>query len=499
MILSKSNYLLYLKHPAWLWLEKHDKSKLPEVDEDTQAIFDAGNLFESYAEKLFPDGVTLGYKTDGEFDSRKYKALPEETKQAIENNVKVIFQGRFEIDSTTCIFDVLERNENGTYNLYEIKSSTKVKKEHEHDLAFQTIVLEKSGLKIENIFVIHVNNEYVRDGEIDYKEITIITEVTSAVRSRIEETIVSIEDAKAVMALTDMPDPSPRHTGLGAYREWLEIYKILNPNLDKYSVLNLSSPGTKRIGDFEDDGITTISDIPDDANLTVKQRRQVSATKSGKRSINKKEIKAFLKAFRFPLYFLDYETLAGVIPTYDGVRPYQQIPFQYSLHVLESPDTKLEHKEYLHTKNTLPVEHLLKKLKKDIGTKGSIVVWYQSFEKSCNMTMAEFTPKYKNFLVDINDRIVDLMTPFAEGWYVDKDFFGSASIKDVMPVLIPDLSYKDLHIQGGNSAQRIWMETVINGKNQDNKKQIMDDMIKYCTLDTLAMVKIYEVLRKSIL
>ena len=170
MILSKSNYLLYLKHPAWLWLEKHDKSKLPEVDDDTQAIFDAGNLFESYAERLFPDGITLGYKTDGGFDFAKYKSLPEVTKKAIEDKVKVIFQGRFEIDNTTCIFDILERNENGTYNLYEIKSSTKAKKEHEYDLAFQAIVLERSGLKIENIFVIHVNNEYVRDGEIDNEE-----------------------------------------------------------------------------------------------------------------------------------------------------------------------------------------------------------------------------------------------------------------------------------------------------------------------------------------
>ena len=181
MILSKSNYLLYLRHPAWLWLEKHNKKILPEVDEDTQAIFDAGNLFELYAEKLFPDGAKLGYKTDGEFDFEKYKSLPEVTRQELDNSTKIIFQGRLEVDDITCIFDVLERNNNDTYNLYEIKSSTKAKKEHEHDLAFQTIVLEKSGLNIENIFVIHVNNEYVRAGDIDHEEITDTTEITNAV------------------------------------------------------------------------------------------------------------------------------------------------------------------------------------------------------------------------------------------------------------------------------------------------------------------------------
>lgn len=495
MILSKSNYLLYLRHPAWLWLEKHNKKILPEVDEDTQAIFDAGNLFEAYAEKLFPDGLTLGYKTDGEFDFGKYKTLPEVTKQALEDNTKVIFQGRLEVDNITCIFDVLERNKNGTYNLYEIKSSTKAKKEHEHDLAFQTIVLEKSGLKIENIFVIHVNNGYVRDGEIDYNEITDTTEITNAVRSRIEITIQNIKKAKKVMVASKMPDPSPRYVGLGALRNWLEIYHILYPDVDKYSIFNLFSPGVSRIGDFEDAGVSSIKDIPDDSNLTVKQHRQVQATKTGERVINKKEIQEFLKTFKFPLYFLDYETLAGTMPAFDGVRPYQQVPFQYSLHVLESSDAKLEHKEYLHTDNTLPVEHLLKKLKKDIGKKGSVVVWNQSFEKSCNVAMGEFEPKYVEFLEDVNNRIVDLMIPFLEGWYVDKDFFGSASIKAVLPVLIPDLSYKDLNVQGGNSAQRIWMETIIDGKNKDDKKQIMDDLIKYCTLDTLAMVKIYEVLK----
>ncbi len=494
MVLSKSNYLQYLRHPAWLWLEKHNKKILPEVDEDTQAIFDAGNLFESYAEKLFQAGVKLGYKTDGVFDFGKYQSLPEATQQLLDNGAKVIFQGRLEIDSLTCIFDVLERNENGTYNLYEIKSSTSAKKEHEHDLAFQTIVLEKSGVSIDSIFVIHVNNEYVRAGDIDYKEITDTTEITNAVRGRIDSTIQNIKKAQKVMASKKMPDPSPRHAGLGAFRDWLDIYHILYPDVDKYSIFNLFSPGVSRIGEFEDDGVLSIKDIPDDVNLTVKQHHQVQATKTGERIINKLEIQEFLKTFKFPLYFLDYETLAGTMPAFDGVRPYQQVPFQYSLHILAFPDAELKHQEYLHLDNTLPVEHLLKKLKKDIGSKGSIVVWNQSFEKSCNVAMGEFEPKYAKFLAAVNDRIVDLMIPFSEGWYVDKDFFGSASIKSVLPVLVPALSHKDLNIQGGNSAQRIWMETVIGGKNEATKDKIMNDLIEYCTLDTLAMVEIWRVL-----
>ena len=498
MTLSKSNFLQYLRHPAWLWLEKHNKSILPLIDDNTQAIFDAGNLFESYAEQLFPDGVTLGYKTNGQFDGKKYWALPDTTKRALKEKVPVLFQGRLEVEGITCIFDVLERNENGTYNLYEIKSSTKAKPEHEHDLAFQTIVLEKSGLSIESIFVIHVNNEYVRNGDIPPEEITDVTEVTSAVRAKLPQTVIDIENAIAVMEATEMPDPSPRHAGLGSFSAWLEIYNILNPRLDPYSIYKLCTPGAMRIGELEDEGIQTIGDIPDDENLTVKQRYQVQATQLGTRIIKHDEIETFLETFQYPLYFFDYETLASVVPAFDGMRPYQQVPFQYSLHILQSPTAPLEHREFLHTENTSPVPHLVEQLKRDIGTTGSVVVWYQGFEKGCNTTLAELMPEHREFLYALNDRIVDLMIPFSEGWYVDKDFFGSASIKAVLPVLVPELSYKDLAIHDGGTAQNTWMSTVLGGKNQDRKDTIMKDMRTYCTLDTLAMVKIWEILSKKL-
>lgn len=495
MTLSKSNYLTYLKHPAWLWLEKHDKVKLPETDDDTQAVFDAGNLFETYAEELFPSGHTLGYKTNSRFDGDKYFALPDLTKEALSGEHTVLFQGRLEVDGITCIFDVLERNAMGTYNLYEIKSSTKAKPEHEHDLAFQTLVLERAGLSIENIYVIHVNTEYVRNGDIDPKEIADATEVTSAVRSLIDFTAEEVEKAKAVMNAPTMPDPSPRFARNGAFNEWLKIYESIEGEFDTYSIYNLCTIGARRAGELEDIGVNAIADIPEEFNLTTKQHYQVEATKHGEQIINVEEIHRFLGTLQYPLYFLDYETFASVIPPFDGLRPYQQVPFQYSLHVLESPDAPLQHKEYLHAENTLSVEPLLQQLIKDVGGEGSVVVWYQSFEKSRNVEMAALAPEYNQFLYNLNDRVIDLMIPFAEGWFIDKNFFGSASIKKVLPVLVPELSYKDLNIHGGNTAQRVWMETVLQGKNSKQKEKVMDDLRKYCELDTLAMVKIWKVLQ----
>ena len=200
MVISKSEYLMFLKHPAWLWLKKYDKSKLPEPDESLQALFDEGNLFEEYAEKLFPNAVRLGYKTNGQFDGNKYNSLPIVTQKEIEKGTSLIFQGRIEVDNLTCIFDVLERVKNNTFDLYEIKSSTSVKPEHIPDLAFQTVVLEKFGLNVRNMYVIHVNNKYIRKGAIDPKQLATKEDATQEVRECIDETISNNEKVLDVLS-----------------------------------------------------------------------------------------------------------------------------------------------------------------------------------------------------------------------------------------------------------------------------------------------------------
>ena len=485
--------MMFLKHPAWLWLKKHDKYKLPQPDANLQALFDMGNEFEKYAEQLFPEATRLGFS-----DYYQYLDLPKRTLYALEQGAKTIFQGRFEADNITCIIDVLDRVSDTEFDLYEIKASTEPKPEHEHDLAFQVIVLEGAGIKIRNVLVINVNNQYVRDGEINIKELSKTTDVTKKVRGKMEATGVGIQRAIKVVESSERPDISPRYADFGGFNEWMDIYKNLVGDVDTYSIYNLFSPGATRIGELEDLGINLIKDIPDDFKLSEKQQLQVEATKSDKQYIDKESIAEFLKNLTYPLYFLDYETFSGLIPQFDGIRPYQNVPFQYSLHILESAQARLVHKEYLHTDNTNPAKPLIEQLKRDIGDSGSIIVWYQSFEKGCNETLAGMFPEHENFLSALNGRIEDLIIPFAKNMFVDKDFFGRASIKYVMPALVPELSYKSLAIQEGGSASRIWMETVFENKNADDKDKIMSDLIEYCKMDTVAMVKILERLEKEI-
>lgn len=499
MTLSKSNYMLYLRHPAWLWLKIHDKSKLPVVDDNLQAMFDAGNVFESYANKLYQNATKLGFNNYNE-----YLSLPARTKLALASGIEVLLQARFEVDNLTCITDILQRNIDGSFNLYEVKASTKAKSEHEYDLAFQVLVLEKAGLDIRDIYVIHADKEYVRSGEIDPKGITSRTEITDKVRSLASTTLLQIDMAFNTISLKQLPDISPRfvnqvglpRVGSQWMQEWLGIYRSLHPELDNYSIYNLAYPTPDQIGKLEDRGIELIKDIPEELALRAKQLVQIQTTRDDVQVVKKESIKAFLDTFEYPLYFFDYETFSSVIPQFDGGSPYKDYPFQYSLHIIEEASGEVKHLEYLHSENTNPMPGLLEQLKHDIDGTGTVLTWNMSYEKGCNDRMAELYPEYKEFLTILNERIQDLMIPFSKIMFFDKDFMGSASVKKVMPVLAPELSYKELGVGEGLLARRVWTETVLEGKHSSRRTEIMDDLSKYCTLDTFAMVRIYEELEK---
>ena len=448
-MISKSDYMLFLRQPAWLWLKKNDPSKIPPVDAATQAMFDAGHAFEPYVESLFPEGVALGFS---DFD--EYRSLPLRTQQAFESGAQVVFQPRFEWNGFTCISDIVSVVEDKTVDLYEIKSSTRVKPDHLYDLAFQKTVIEGNGFTVRNIFVIHVNNQYVRAGDVSPKELTMFADVTDEVNEIALKTPEYMEAAKKAAAQAEMPDPNPELAKLGSKSEWMKVYENISP--------------------------------PEPMVWPADTRAE----------INKQEIERFLGELQHPLYFFDYETMQGLVPYFDGQRPYQQIPFQYSLHIIREPGGEVEHREYLHKDNTNPAPELAKQLVEDMGDSGSIITWNMRFEKSVNEELGRMYPEYAEQIKAINERVVDLMIPFKQKWYDDPRFEGSASIKNVLPVLCPELSYKSLGIQEGGSAQRLWMEAVLDGTREAEKDKILSDLIEYCKLDTLAMVEIYHVLRR---
>ena len=491
LILSKSEYMMYLRHPALLWVKKHDKNKIPPVSADLQAMFDAGHDFEAYAESHFPDGVKVGFN-----DYYQYLNMPLRTQEELDRGTKTIFQGRFEHGQTTFICDVIRVIGKNEVDLYEIKSSTGVKQDHILDLAFQTTVLENCGYIVNDIYVIHVDNSYVREGEVDSKQITTTTNVTEDVKKELNQTKRNIEGAIEVMEQAEMPDPSPARCKLYSLKDWLEVYKNIKP-IEDGSIYELCRINTDNIRLFEEEGITKLKDIPLSLVDSKYQRRQLEALAKGEPIYNKEKIKKFLSKLEYPLYFFDYETLSSCVPYFDGTKPYQQIPFQYSLHVLSSPGGELEHMGYLQADNSNPARPLSETLRGHIGKTGSVIAWNMSFEKSCNTALGIMDSEFEEFYKDINVRMADLMIPFSKGYYVDANFGGSASIKNVLPVLVPELSYKNLGIQEGGNAQRSWMDAVLYGKRND-KEEVLNNLEEYCKLDTLAMVEIFNFLTKLV-
>ncbi len=493
MQLSKSDYMLYLRHPAWLWIKKNNAKLLPQVDDATQALFDTGYLFESYAEKLFPDGIKLNWE-----GYREYLDLPQRTREAIMSGAKTIFQGRLEVGEITCIFDVIQFVGKDEVDLIEIKSSTGPRTNHEHDLAFQAVVLEDSGYKVNKISIVHVNREYVRKGEVNPAEIATMVDVTEKVKKRIDATREDIKRALETAKSPNMPEPTPSVCGLNCTSEWIKIYKLIKGiKPGDGSIYDLYNPSATLIKKLEEASISKLTDIPVVfEGLSDKQRWQVQSVQEKKVLIDKVKLTAFLTEIKYPIYFLDYETLGSVIPYFDGYSPNKQIPFQYSLHFLEKPGAELKHVEYLHSEKSDPIKPLTESLMKDIGPKGSIIAWNMKFEQGCNTDMGKIHPEFADYYDKLNKRFVDLMIPFFDFHYVDAAFGGSASIKQVLPVLIPELSYKDLDISDGLLAQRLWMQAVLDEKRPLEKEKILKDLWDYCGLDTMAMVKIWEYLEK---
>jgi len=492
MQISKSDYMLFLKHPAWLWLKKHAKHILPPVDDALQARFDEGHAFEPYVETLFPGLVRLDFQ-----DFAGYQTLPQRTIDAWQNGATAVAQGRYSSGRTTCISDIVSRHGDG-FVLTEIKSSTSDKPEHVFDLAFQRVVLKGAGYPVIRCEVARVNRDYVRVGDIDPEKLVSITDVTEAVSDRLDATRKWMEQAVKAAASNTMPDPAPELAKLNSYSEWMGIREKLDPPLSDDSIYRLPSMNAEKAASLIQSGVTTIDEITGPSGLNKATRSFLSAKSQGVRHVDKPALQQFIKEIGYPLFYFDYETTQSLLPVWDGTRPYQQVPFQYSLHVQREPGGEVEHREYLHRNESNPMPALLERLREDLGSDGSILVWYEGFEKARNREMAGVFPENADFLLDLNERIIDLMKPFSDGAITDPAFKGSASIKAVLPALLPELSYEDLNIREGSSASRLWKNVTLTNPESAEREKVYADLVAYCTRDTWAMVAICAKLREML-
>lgn len=443
-VLSKSTFMRGCQCNKSLWLYKNRNDLRGEISQGQELIFQRGTDVGILARDLFPGGVDAS-----PVDAFHYQQSVKDTASYIEAGHKVIYEAAFQFDGILAAIDILVRKK-GKWYAYEVKSSTQVKPQFIQDVALQYYVISNSGLKLEEIYLIHINNTYVKDGPLELDELFTVVPLKKEVK--VLQTFVAEKEKElmGVVKLKSMPDVD------------------VGPHCTK--------PYDCDFYDF----------CWKDIHVDSKQQEEI---------INKKEIKLFLKQLEYPIYYMDFETFMQPVPEYDGHWPYRQIPFQYSIHKQLSMKMELEHFDFLSDNNADPCGDFIKCLLNNIGNKGSVIVYNKSFENSRLEELIDDFPKLKKQIQNIQARLIDLMVPFRKKHFYLPAMNGSYSIKNVLPAMVPELTYEGLTIGNGNDASVEFYN--LRFETDEGKVRVTRNaLLEYCHLDTMAMVKILEKLMK---
>lgn len=487
MMLSKSQYVRGLQCHKSLWLYKHRKDLMQRPNDQTKALFETGDSVGELACQLFPKGKLI------QFDPTDFDGMIQQTALWIEQGESIIYEAAFKQAGVFAMADILVKN-GDTWDIYEVKASTNVKSYHRDDASVQWFALSKV-LKLGRAFIVHINSNYVRQGSLDKEQLFTITDITEVVlekQANIAEAIANMEQMlKSTEPEIDIgPHCSKPHSCDFKHHCWQSI--------PKPSVFGLyRMRGDKKFQLYQQ-GVVHLNQIPESQKLTPTQRLQVHSSQSQEVDIKPKVINRFLEKLEFPLHFFDFETFQEAIPRFDNQSPYQQMAFQYSLHILHQDGT-LVHKEFLGDEFTDPRKALVEQMIKDILPTGSLIAFNQSFEKRIIKELATLYPQHSETLNSIIQRFEDLIEPFRKGGYYHPNFNGSFSIKSVLPAMFPndpELDYKQLNIQNGGMAMDTFAK-LHRLKDRETRDSIRKDLLAYCRLDTLAMVRILDKLRRS--
>ena len=493
---SKSRYCLAWQCPKLLWLSKFKPELKPE-DPSLQARFDEGNVVGDLAMNLFGDFTEVtAYKDDGKLDLNKMQEL---TRECVANGVQNICEASFNYNGLYCAVDILRKEDDG-YAIYEVKSSTHASHIYAVDIAYQKYVLEHCGLNIVGTYLICINSDYIRGKELNIDELFQIIDMSDDVNNEYQNVPSLLKKAEQIYSLKSEPD-----VDIGLHcRDPYEcaFWGYCTKNLPTPNVFDLYRMGFEKAIKHYKQGQISYNDLMFDGGITnAKQLRQMlHQISEQKPDIDKDGIRDFLDTLSYPIYFLDFETTQAVIPEYEGIKPYQQIPFQYSLHYIEYEGGPLLHKEFLAESGTDPRRAIAERLCEDIPQNVCVTAYNKGFECGRIKELAATFPDLSDHLMNIQSNIKDLLTPFQSGYYYNKAMGGSFSIKSVLPALFPDdpaLDYHNLEqIHNGGEAMSIFPK--IKNMSPDEAEETRYNLLQYCKLDTYAMVKVWEKLQEAI-
>ncbi len=490
MNLSKSRYCRGIQCPKMLWLEKYKPDVMEESD--NSSVLEQGNVVHEVARYLFGEHINIEY-TDN------LNEMIKDTYRTIESYEDIIItEASFNYEKNFCSVDILKKNKDN-YEIYEVKSSTGVHDVYINDASYQYYVLTSLGLNVTKCSIITINSSYERVGNIELDKLFTINDITNEVKSlqpKVKENIKKIN--------TYMDSDIERNEAIDdhCYNPYLcPFFSYCTRNLPHPNVFDITkTPGVTAMKLYKQ-GYITFEDLLK-AKIGKKYRERIEYDLYDKPDhIDKLSIKEFLDTFSYPLYFLDFETYQMPIPLYDYVHPYEQVPFQYSLHYYEKENGELLHTEYLGIPGTDPRRALAEQLVKEIPLNVCTLAYNMSFEKGVIKRLATIYPDLSEHLMNIHNHIKDLEDPFSKRYYYTKDMAGSSSIKKVLPALFPDDPSLDYHnldlIHNGAEAMNSFAKMATMSKEE--LEYTRERLLRYCELDTYAMVKIYKKLKHEIL
>lgn len=488
MYLSKSKYCKGIQCPKVLWLEKN----MPEVAEvvDNSSVLDNGTRVGELAKELF------GFHFDVSFNEDLNEMI-KDTKALLFNNKVIITEASFNYDNNFCSVDILKKD-NDNYEIYEVKSSTEVSDIYLEDVSYQYYVLKSLGYNVSKACIVHIDNTYVRGKELEIDKLFKIVDVTDIAISKQKDIPSIIENIRKYNDTTEEPFMD---ISLNCFKPYeCPFFNYCSGELKNNSIFSLRRLSNNKKFEYYKKGIYKFEDLMN-SNLDDKYKMQIDYVLNNKEDyIDKEYIKEFLDTLSYPLYFLDFETYQQSIPEFEGVKPYQQIPFQYSLHYIESENGKLEHTEFLAEDSIDPRRGLAEALVRDIPMDVCTLAYNMTFEKTVIKNLAELYPDLSEHLLNIRENMKDLMVPFFNLKYYSKDMLGSYSIKYVLPSLFPDdpsLNYHNLDlIHNGSEAMNTF--ATLKDMNEEDKKKYRESLLRYCELDTYAMVKVWEKLKEVV-
>lgn len=493
---SKSKYCGLWQCPKIAWLRKYKPDEIT-VDGKLQERMTNGNIVGDLAMGLFGDFVEVTAYNGEKIDLSK---MIENTKAEMDKGTPVICEASFDFNGLYCAVDILKKDGNG-WAIYEVKSSTHEDKQvYAADVAYQKYVLENCGVNVTGTYLICINNEYVFDGTLDIHQLFKIADISEGVFFESANIKTNLNVAELILKSEDEPPIDLSTACNNPYR--CSFWSYCSRHVPSPSVFDLYGTALhfdKKIN-FYKQGKIKYEDIITDKNIKNSILiRQMSYHLEDKGTyVDKAGVGEFLSTLSYPLYFLDFETVQPIIPEYIGTKPYSQIPFQYSLHYIEKEGGELKHKEFLAESGTDPRRALAERLCEDIPMNVCVIAYYKSFECGRIKELAEFFPDLADHLLNIESNIKDLLVPFQKGYYYNKDMGGSFSIKSVLPAIFPDdpeLNYKNLEqIHNGGEAMSIFPK--IKDMPKEEQETTRKNLLKYCELDTYAMVKIWEELRR---